>query len=283
MIDIAQCPLVDDAVAVAAGAARAGGSVLLGMDRTTLEVTVEDSGADITTSADHASQAAIVADLRATFPDHVIVGEEGTEPGADPAHVWYVDGLDGTSNYATGIPWYAVSVALRCREHGPDEVVAGAVYDPVHDQLYCAGRGTGATVNGEPLAVSADAPLRRAVVATQIKSADPARIAHHAASVARLLTTAGSVRSPGAPALIMAHIAAGHYGAYVEREMPAWDVSAGQLLVEEAGGRVTDTRGLRIATADVTDVVASNGAIHDELLDVLRGDGARPPSATGAG
>ena len=275
MIDTVQCPLLDDAVAVAAGAARTGGSVLLGMDRTTLDVTIHDAGADITTSADHASQAAIVADLRATFPDHVIVGEEGTEPGTDAAHVWYVDGLDGTSNYATGIPWYAVSVALRCREHGPDEVVAGAVYDPVHDQLFCAGRGIGATVNGEPLAVSAVAPLRRAVVVTQIKSADPVRIAHHAASVERLLRTSGGVRSPGAPALIMAHIAAGHYASYVERDMPAWDISAGQLLIEEAGGRVTDTGGLRIASADVTDVVASNGAIHDELLGALGGNQER--------
>ena len=270
MINTVQCPLVDDAVAVAAGAARAGGSVLLGMDRTTVDVTFAEAGHDMTTSADHASQAAIVADLRATFPEHVIVGEEGTEPGSDDTHVWYVDGLDGTDNYANGIPWYAVSVALRCREHGADEVVAGAVYDPVHDQLFCAGRGSGATVNGEPLAVSADAPLRRAVVVTQIKSADPARIARHAATVERLLTTAGGVRSPGAPALIMAHIAAGHYAAYAEREMPAWDISAGQLLIEEAGGRVTDLGGQRITSAAVTDVVATNGGIHDELLGVLR-------------
>ncbi|MGI5126333.1 inositol monophosphatase family protein [Pseudonocardia sp. CA-107938] len=271
MIDIASCPLVDDAVAVAAGAARSGGSVLLGIDRTSIDVAFKDAQVDMTTSADRASQAAIVADLRATFPDHVIVGEEGAEPGADDAHVWYVDGLDGTSNYAHGIPWYAVSVALRCREHGADEVVAGAVFDPVHDQLFCAGRGLGATGNGEPLAGSAVAPLRAAVVVTQIQSADPARISRHAGTVERLLTTAGSVRSLGAPALVMAHIAAGHLGAYVERELAAWDVSAGQLLVEEAGGRVTDLTGARVATAAVTDVVASNGAIHDELLDALRG------------
>lgn len=271
MIDTARCPLLDDAVAVAAGAARAGGSVLLGMDRTTLDVTLKDAQVDMTTSADRASQAAVVADLRATFPDHVIVGEEGTEPGTDDAHVWYVDGLDGTSNYANGIPWYAVSVALRCREHGADEVVAGAVYDPVHDQLFVAGGGLGATVNGEPLTGSVVAPLRAAVVVTQIQSADPVRIARHAATVERLLNTAGSVRSPGAPALIMAHIAAGHFGAYVEREMASWDISAGQLLMEEAGGRVTDLAGQRIDSADVTDVVATNGAIHDELLAALRG------------
>ncbi len=271
MIDTAYCPLLDDAVAVAAGAARAGGSVLLGMDRTTLDVTLKDAQVDMTTSADRASQAAVVADLRATFPDHVIVGEEGSEPGTDDAHVWYVDGLDGTSNYANGIPWYAVSVALRCREHGTDEVIAGAVFDPVHDQLFCAGRGIGATVNGEPLTGSLVSPLRAAVVVTQIQSADPARISRHAATVERLLNAAGSVRSVGAPALIMAHIAAGHFGAYVERAMEAWDISAGQLLIEEAGGRVTDLAGQRIDSADLTDVMASNGALHDELLVALRG------------
>lgn len=263
------CSLIDDAVVVAEAAARAGGSVLLGIDRTAIDVTLKDAAVDMTTSADRASQAAVVARLRAAFADHVIVGEEGTEPGTDAAHVWYVDGLDGTSNYANGIPWWAVSVALRCHEHGGDEVVAGAVFDPVHDELYRGGRGRGATVNGAVLRVSGVAPLRSAVVVTQIQSADPARIARFARTIERLLNTAGSIRTPGAPALIMAHIAAGHYGAYVEREMAAWDISAGQLLMEEAGGRVTDLAGQRIASAEVTDVVASNGAIHAELLETL--------------
>lgn len=266
-----RCGLIDDALAVFAAAARAGGCVLAGTDRAELDVTLKDAAVDLTTSADRASQAAVVAELRTAFPDHVVVGEEGTVAGTDDRHVWYVDGLDGTSNFAHGIPWYAVSVALRCQEHGGDEVVVGAVCDPVHDQLFCAARGLGATMNGEPLPGSATAPLRSVVVATQIQSADPARIHRYAGTVERLLNAARSVRSPGAPALIMAHIAAGHFGAYVEREMAPWDISAGQLLIEEAGGRVTDLSGRRITSADVTDVAASNGAVHDELLAVLAG------------
>jgi myo-inositol-1(or 4)-monophosphatase len=124
--------------------------------------------------------------------------------------VWLVDGLDGTSNFTHGIPWYCVSVALRCREHGADEVVAAAVHDPVHDDLWAAGRGRGATGNGVPLRVDGTARLDRALVVSQIQSADPARIAEFAAMFRALMNGAGGVRFIGAPALILSHIAAGH-------------------------------------------------------------------------
>lgn len=264
------CPLVDTAVPVAIAAARAGGAVLTATDRARIDVTLKDARVDTTTSADRASQAAVVAQLRATFPQHQIVGEEGDLDGADRDHVWFVDGLDGTSNFTHGLPWYCVSVALRCREHGGDDVVVGAVFDPVHDEQFVAGRGRGATGNGRPLRVASTDAVSRAVVVSQIQSADRSRIAEFAAMFEALLNAAGGVRFTGAPALVMSHIAAGHFTAYVERAMPAWDISAGQLILEEAGGRVTDFAGNRVATADVTDVVASNGAIHAELLAVLR-------------
>jgi myo-inositol-1(or 4)-monophosphatase len=259
------CRILDAALTAAVDAARAGGAVLAATDRTRVDVTLKDARVDVTTSADLASQAAVVDVLRAAFADHVIVGEEGTEPGSDADHVWYVDGLDGTSNFTHGIPWYAVSVALRCR----DAVVAGAVYDPVHDELWAAGLGRGATGNGHPLRVAGAARVAEAVVVHQIQSSDPALIAQFAATFQRLLNAAGGVRFVGAPALVLSHVAAGHVDAYVERAMPAWDISAGQLILEEAGGRLTDLAGVRVASADVTDVVATNGAIHDELLAVL--------------
>jgi myo-inositol-1(or 4)-monophosphatase len=263
------CRLVDGALTVAGTAARAGGAVLLATDRTRLDVDLKDGRVDLTTSADRASQAAVVAVLRATFPEHRIVGEEGVEEGPDAGHVWYVDGLDGTGNFANGLPWYAVSVGLRCG----GEVVAGAVFDPVHDELFAAGRGRGATGNGVPLRASATADLGRALVVTQIQSADPARVAQHAELVHALLAGTGGVRSPGAPALILAHIAAGHYAGYVERAMPPWDTTAGQLLLEEAGGRLTDLAGTRVTGDAVSDVVASNGPVHEALLELV----GRPP------
>lgn len=261
------CPIADEALTVAVHAARAGAAVLVATDRARLHVTYKDGPADISTSADHAAQAAVVHVLRATFPEHTVVGEEGSETGADTDHSWYVDGLDGTSNFTHGLPWYAVSVALRCR----GEVVVGAVYDPVHGELFSAARGHGSTGNGHPLRVDATADVAHALVVTQIQSADPERIATHARTVETLLNATAGVRSPGAPALILAHIAAGHYTAYVERAMAPWDVSAGQLILEEAGGRVTDLSGRRLDSPDVADVVATNGTIHDELLEVLRG------------
>jgi myo-inositol-1(or 4)-monophosphatase len=265
-------PAPEHCLKVAIAAARAGGAVLAATDRATIDVTLKDARVDLTTSADRASQAAVVQVVRGAFPDHTIVGEEGTVPGADTGYVWYVDGLDGTSNFANGIPWYCVSVALRAG----DDVVAGAVYDPVHDQLFAASRGGGATVNDTPLRVSPVSDLRRAIVATQIQTSDEERIGEFVGDLERLMNAAGGVRFMGAPALLLAHIAAGHLTAYCERRMPAWDISAGQLLVEEAGGRVTDRRGRRIASAAITDIVASNGPIHDALLAVVRPVTRRP-------
>jgi myo-inositol-1(or 4)-monophosphatase len=259
------CELLDEAVEVAAAAARAGGAVLAATDPAGVVVTLKDARADVTTSADHASQDAVVEVLRSAFPRHVIVGEEGAIDGADSGHVWFVDGLDGTSNFTHGIPWYCVAVALRC---GP-EVVAGAVYDPVHHQLYVAGRDRGATRNGARLRVAPTGELARAFVATQIQTSDPERIAGFVAELERLMNAVAGVRFIGAPALIMSHIAAGELTAYCERAMEAWDISAGQLLIEEAGGRVSDYAGNRIDSAARTDVVASNGAVHDALLATL--------------
>ncbi len=265
------CPLVDTAVPVAVAAARAGGAVLAATDPARVEITHKDARVDVTTSADRASQAAVVAQVQAAFPEHGVVGEEGDVDGIDHEHVWFVDGLDGTSNFTHGFPWYCVSVAMRCRAHGVDEPVVGAVFDPVHDELFVAGRGRGATLNGQPVRVAGTATLDRAVVVSQIQSSDRGEIARFATMFEALLNAAGSVRAPGAPALILSHIAAGHLTAYVERAMAPWDISAGQLLLEEAGGRLTDFAGRRVASAAVTDVIATNGPIHAELLQVVAG------------
>lgn len=261
------CERPDRAVAVAAAAARAGAAVLAATDRHAVDVETKDARVDLTTSADRESQQAVVAILRETYPEHAIVGEDGTEPGTDSDHVWYVDGLDGTSNFAYGLPWYCVSVGLRCG----DEPVAGAVHDPVHEQVFVAGRGCGATCNGQPLRVSPVDRLGQALAVTQAQSSDPAVIAEFVTLFETLWNTTRGVRVPGAPALILSHLAAGHLTAYCERGMDAWDITAGQLILEEAGGRLTDFTGNRVTSAARTDVVATNGVIHDDLLNLLKG------------
>jgi len=149
--------------------------------------------------------------------------------------------------------------------------VAGAVYDPLRDEMFVAARGGGATLNGAPVGVSGVARLDRALVVAQAQTVDPGEIRAYALLVERLMSVAGGVRSLGSPALTLCHIAAGRLDAYCEYAMDAWDILAGQLIVAEAGGLLTLFGGQPHATADRADVAASNGYVHQELIDALRG------------
>jgi myo-inositol-1(or 4)-monophosphatase len=254
---------------VAVAAARAGGAVLLRhlSDGGDLGVAYKDARANLVTVADTESQRAVLAVIRAAFPAHTIVGEEGTAPGTDTGFTWYVDPLDGTTNYTHGVPFFCVSVALRA--HG--QTVAGAVYDPLRDEMYAATAGAGATLNGFPLRVSGVDRLDRALVVAQAQTVVPEEIRAYGALVTRLMTVCGGVRSLGSPALTLCAIAAGRLEAYCEYTMDAWDILAGGLIVAEAGGTLTLFDGQPHRSADRADVVASNGHLHDELVAALRG------------
>jgi myo-inositol-1(or 4)-monophosphatase len=245
-------------------AARAGGAVLLSYRDRVLEVTLKDARVDVSSSADLAAQEAVIAAILAERPDDVVVGEESpsdTRVASDGLR-WWVDPLDGTRAFIDGFPWFATAVSVTIG----GEVVVAAVYDPLRDELFRAVRGGGATCNGAPLRVTNAEKAAEVVVVVQAQSSDPVVIAEFARLMRAMLTVSGGVRFPGAPALVMAHIAAGHLGAYVERDMPPWDVAGGRLLIEEAGGRVTDFDGrLRDASSNY-DVVASNGLVHDEIV-----------------
>jgi myo-inositol-1(or 4)-monophosphatase len=259
------CP---DPRAVAEQAARAGGAVLMRrLGDGDLQVAYKDGRANLVTVADQQSQAAVTGEILAAFPDHVIIGEEGTAGDSRSEHRWYVDPLDGTTNYAHGLPFFCVSVALR----SAGATVAGVVYDPLHDELYSAARGRGAVRNGTPLRASPVARLERSLVVAQAQSVDAGQIRAYAALVERLMHVAGGVRSLGSPALTLCAIAAGRLEAYCEYAMDAWDIAAGQLILEEAGGRLSTFAGVRHASADRADIVATNGLIHDSLINALKG------------
>jgi myo-inositol-1(or 4)-monophosphatase len=149
--------------------------------------------------------------------------------------------------------------------------VAGAVYDPLRDEMFVAARGGGATLNGVPVGVSDVTRLDRALVVAQAQTVDPDEIRAYALLVERLMSVAGGVRSLGSPALTLCYIAAGRLDAYCEYAMDAWDILAGQLILAEAGGLLTLFGGQPHATADRADVVASNGYLHPALIDALRG------------
>lgn len=264
------------ALETAAAAARAGGRVLMDTRRD-FEVAEKKGRADLVTSADVGSQQAVVDVLRTAFPDHAIVGEEGSvgpvrsaERAGGDAPTWYVDPLDGTTNYIHGLPFFGVSVALH---HG-GRTVCGVVYDPLHEELYEATAGGGARRNGETLSVSSTLRLDRALVCAMAQSSDPAVIARFARLYETVMSKAQGVRHLGAPSLVLCTVASGRLDAYVERDMAPWDILAGALVVEEAGGRVGAFDGSPGASVEPFDVVASNGAIHEELVAALAEAGA---------
>jgi myo-inositol-1(or 4)-monophosphatase len=250
---------------VAVEAARAGAAELRAARHGDLEIAYKDARANLVTVADRRSQRAVTEVILRAFPDHAVDGEEGKAGNPGAAHVWHVDPLDGTTNYAHGMPFFCVSVALRAA----GETTAGAVYDPARDELFTAEKSSGATLNGSRLRVSATGSLARALVVAQAQTDDPAGIREYADLIERLMRVTGGVRSFGSPALTLCAIAAGRLDAYCEHAMDAWDIAAGQLILEEAGGTLTTFGGRPHVTAERIDVAASNGRIHAELISAL--------------
>jgi len=216
---------------------------------------------DLVTDADRASEALIVEGIRAAFPNAAILGEESGAHGGRGDERFIVDPLDGTTNYAHRYPLFCVSIAYE----RAGVVEAGAVFAPVLAELYAARRGGGCTRNGVPVRVSSVAAVSDAMVCTGF---NPAAYARNGPYFAHLSNRAQAVRRDGSAALDLAFVAAGRFDAFWEWDLKPWDVAAGGLLIEEAGGRVGAIRGgpLDIATGSI---VASNGLLHAEMERLL--------------
>ena len=216
---------------------------------------------DLVTDADRASEALIVERIRAEFPRAAILGEESGAHGGDGDERFIVDPLDGTTNYAHRYPLFCVSIAYE----RAGVLEAGAVYAPVLDELFAARRGGGATCNGAPVRVSAVATVSDAMVCTGF---NPAGYARNGKYFAHLSDRAQAVRRDGSAALDLAFVAAGRYDAFWEWDLKAWDVAAGALLIEEAGGRAgaISGGGLDIASGSI---LASNGLLQAEMERLL--------------
>lgn len=251
------------ALAVAQRAARAAGSVLESWaDKFTVS---EKSPANLVTEADVAAQDAIFAILRAEYPDHRFLGEEGTpEVGGSSPFRWVVDPLDGTTNYVHRFPYYAVSIGLE--EAG--EMVAGVIFDPNRDEMFSAVRGRGATLNSRPIRPSKVSALSQAMLVASLPVAvrkdDPA-----IARFLQVLSVAQGVQRTGSAALNLAYTAAGRIDGFWSSSLKPWDVAAGVLIVAEAGGRVSTMSGGKLSI-EVPDLLTTNGSpIHEELQQIL--------------
>ena len=218
---------------------------------------------DLVTEADRASEKLVVERLRSHFPDHAIVAEEGGGQSGSSDYRWYVDPLDGTTNFAHGFPMFNVTLAL---EHA-GELIAGVIYDPVRGELFTAERGAGAYLNGARIHVSRAARVRDALVATGF----PSRKRHLNVNVHfyyQLAMMSHGVRRAGSAALDLAYVACGRLDAFWEFGLNPWDMAAGVLIVSEAGGTCSDMKGGPVNLRG-PHVLADNAAIHTEMLELF--------------
>jgi myo-inositol-1(or 4)-monophosphatase len=220
---------------------------------------------DVVTDADVAAQQIITDRIQRHFPDHGFLAEEKDSrlPAAGPVR-WIIDPIDGTSNYSRGIPIFCVSVAVACEE----QVVAGVIYDPMREELFRAVRGQGAQLNSQLITVSQVTELSEAVVGIDWGRRNEVR-RRSMQTLEKLAPLVRNARSVGSSALALAWVASGRFDAYLNHSLSAWDIAAGALLIQEAGGLVSNTLNQPFGLVENTSCVGANALLHAPLLALL--------------
>jgi myo-inositol-1(or 4)-monophosphatase len=249
---------------VAVDAARAAGRLLREELAGVRRIAYKGTPTNLVTEMDQRAEGEILGRLRAAFPDDAILSEETGAAAGRSGRRWIVDPLDGTTNYTHGLPIFAVSIALEAE----GRVVLGVVYDPSRDELFVGERGGGATLNDAPIRVSATKALGESLLVTgfpyNIRDTPDTNLPEYAAFSVR----ARAVRRLGSAVIDLAYVACGRFDGFWELRLGAWDVAAGSVLVEEAGGTVTGIDG-RPLDLDAPTLVATNGLVQRAVLDVL--------------
>ena len=220
---------------------------------------------NLVTEIDKGSEALIIKKIKQHYPMHDILAEESGGQKSNSDYRWVIDPLDGTTNFTHGLPIFCVSIGVEYK----GTVVAGAIYDPCSDELFTAEKGSGAYLNGKRIQVSSNDKLINSLLVTgfpyNVKE-NPGRVVEH---FVNMLMEGQGVRRLGSAALDLAYVAAGRLDAFWEVFLNPWDKAAGVLLVEEAGGKVTDFKDNPASIYDQS-TLASNGRIHDQMIAVLR-------------
>jgi myo-inositol-1(or 4)-monophosphatase len=251
---------------VACEAARAGGDLLRRRFAEKKPIEVEWKGLhDYVTAVDREAEATVTGHLRERFPDHTIMAEEGSPDIEVADHRWIVDPLDGTTNFIHGVPLFAVSVALEDREG----LVAGAIHDPLRDETFHAHRGGGARMNGEPIRCSEPSDASEALIATGFPFRELSRVDRYLRAFEAFIRSTAGLRRAGSACIDLAYTACGRYDGFWEIGLSRWDITAGVLIVREAGGTVTDVVG-GDTMLDTGDIVAAGRGFQPELLKVTR-------------
>lgn len=216
---------------------------------------------NLVTEADHASEKAIIDTIKEVFPNHFILSEEAGEIAMDSEYKWIIDPIDGTVNYAHGIPLCCVSIGIEQK----GSMIMGAVYNPFIKEFYLAEKGKGATLNGQPISVSNESDLLKACLVTGFPYTYVNLPNGPLEAFGRFIRQGIPVRRLGSAAMDLCWVAAGRFDGFYEHKLQAWDSAAGFLIVEEAGGMVTDFKGNYYSPYQ-PHIVATNGKIHDEIL-----------------
>lgn len=250
---------------VAVKAARAAGKII---NRASMDIDLVKVGSkgpnDFVTETDQAAEAAIIEVLRQAYPDHAILAEESGASG-ESDHVWIIDPIDGTSNFIHGYPCYAVSIALQVR----GQITQALIYDPVNNDLYTASRGEGAFVNNKRIRVSKRLRMAEALTGVSYAAASTDADLQTRRLIALNANSAG-IRRSGSAVMDLAYLACGRLDAYVAKGLQPWDIAAGTLLVQEAGGLITDFTGEGGFMAS-GDIVAANPKLLPHLLRIVQG------------
>lgn len=245
-------------------ALEAGGILQKGFE-TSFQIDRKEGAHNLVTEYDKLSEETIIKAIKQIFPSHQFLAEESGKGGKDSEVLWIIDPLDGTVNFAHNIPIFSVSIATMVK----GEVVSGVVYHPMLQELFVAEKGRGAYRNGKRLTVAKESSIEKAILVTgfpyNIKE-NPENCIDH---IAYFLSLGVPIRRLGSAALDLSYVAAGRFEGYFEASLQPWDVAAGQLIVEEAGGKVTDYKGNKRDVLDTKSMLASNGHLHSTLLHHL--------------
>ncbi|HTN42458.1 MAG TPA: inositol monophosphatase family protein [Nitrospiria bacterium] len=252
---------------VALQAAKAGGKVLRKFFATDMRIDFKGE-VNLVTEADRAAEAVIVRTIRRRFPDHRFLAEEGGEHATPESigsdHKWIVDPLDGTTNFAHSFPMFCVSIGLETR----GEVVLGLVYDPLHEEMFLAEKGKGATLNGRRIHVSKTEKLNASLLVTGFAYDVRQDLLNNLDHFSNFSLRVQGVRRTGSAALDLCYVACGRFDGFWEMKLSPWDTAAGSLIATEAGATVTDF-GNRPYQIYLKEILASNGKIHREMVEVL--------------
>jgi len=267
----------DSFVPAMSAIAREAGALLMPYFHQRLKIEYKGD-ADLVTAADRASEALIRERVGKQFPAHDVLGEEQGLNDRGSEYRWYVDPLDGTTNFAHGYPVFCVSLALERRAGGSGKRIAAVVYDPTRDELFSAEPGKGAQLNGAAIQVSKTALLKESLVAT----AFPSHKRHKSPNIHfyhQITLRSHGVRRAGSAALDLCNVACGRFDGFWEFNLNPWDTAAGVLIVEEAGGKVTRFDGSAFELSS-RETLASNGLVHEALLaefqEIFAGKGMEP-------